>query len=184
MTAQIRKERASKQTLWQFVVGFASFTKINEKLNAINLVLLFSMMILIIVDLIGRTFFSKPLPGTLETTQIIMVFLIFLSLGYTEIKGMHVRAQTLVLRLPARARIVMDIVAYVLGLAYFSCMAWGGALTAWDSWLARQVSESAEIPIYPAKFAIPVGSFLISIVFLMGIIQKVCQLRRKNSSQR
>ena len=176
------KPKTLKQTLWQYAVGFASFTKANERLNNINLVLLFFMMILIVADLIGRSFFSKPLHGTLEITELVMVFLVFLSLGYTEIKGMNVRALTLILRLPERVQIFMDILAYVLGLVYFSIMAWGATLTAWDSWIVRQVSEGAEIPIYPVKFVIPVGSVLIAIVFLMGIFQKLRQIVSKNSS--
>jgi TRAP-type C4-dicarboxylate transport system permease small subunit len=178
MTSDENGKRQRRRALLHFAAGFASYEKCNERINIFSLALLFLMMVLIVTDLFGRSLF-KPVPGTLESTEIIMVFLIFLSLAYTEIKGMHVRAQTVVIRFPKRVQILLDIAASTLGSAYFSFMACGGTLTALESLKARQVSETAEIPIYPAKFAIPVGCVLIVIVFLKDIIIKVRLLRRK-----
>jgi len=157
------------------------FERVNRFFNQMTMILLFLMMLLVVMDVFGRYLFSMPFPGTLELTEVFMVYVVFFSLAYTEILGMHVRAQTLVMRFSDRVIIIFDLVAFALGLVFFSFMTWASAGSAWESFLAGQSTETIEFPVYPAKFTISLGCALTVLVFLNKIIRSSRQLTVKNS---
>ena len=51
---------------------------------------LFSLMILTLVDVVGRKFFNNSVPGGLELTEILMVIVIFGALPLVSWRGEHV----------------------------------------------------------------------------------------------
>ena len=62
------------------------------------------LMMVIIVDVVGRFVFNKPLPGGVEISMLLFVWVIFLPLAYVLFEGNHVRLTLFLVRLPQRGR--------------------------------------------------------------------------------
>ena len=81
---------------------------------------LFSLMLLTLVDVIGRKFFNNSVPGGLELTEILMVIVIFGALPLVSWRGEHVVFDSLDAFTPdwlkgLQARVVHLICAGVFG---------------------------------------------------------------------
>ncbi|MEE9568798.1 MAG: TRAP transporter small permease subunit, partial [Candidatus Binatia bacterium] len=63
--------------------------------------------------------------------------------------------------LSPKAEIAVDILAHLVALFFFLFIAWQSGNSALSSWEFRESSEGLlQIPIYPAKFAVALGSLL------------------------
>ena len=74
--------------------------KTSGALGGTSMVLLFLVMLQVSADVIGRYFFNKPILGTLERSQVMIAAMVFLSWGYTQIAGQHIRLSLIFDRYP------------------------------------------------------------------------------------
>lgn len=149
-------------------------------MNSLSGWILFFMMFLITFDVIGRYFLSRPITGTLEITEFLMVFVIFLSIACVQRRKGHIRVHLITARLSAKKEAVIDIVAHLVAAVFFLLLAWQAGVSGLSSWQYNEASEGLfQIPIYPPKFAVAAGSLLIVMQFLSDIVVLVRRVRRK-----
>ncbi len=136
------------------------------------------LMVLVIADIFGRYLFNSPVPMTYEVGSFLMVFVVFLGLAYTQRMGAHIRVEFFTLRLPARVRAVLDVVASGLGLLLYTIIVYQSTIWAWKSWqVGDYVSGLINIPRWPSQFMVPLGAALLSLQFLADVMQRVAELR-------
>lgn len=117
------------------------------------------MVLQIIVDIVGRTFFESPLKGTMDmTSDWWMVAMVFMALAYAQLRNEHIRATMVTELLPdvwARcAEIGTTILVALLALA----MAYFGWTAAMDAYSVREASDNVRsIPLWPFRFLISLG---------------------------
>ena len=51
---------------------------------------LMALLFLTVTDILGRSFFSRPVPGTVELTSMMLVFVVFLAVAHSEDMGDHI----------------------------------------------------------------------------------------------
>ena len=137
-------------------------------LTGLSLVLLTFMLTL---DVVMRFLFNKPFPAGAETSELIMAYIVFLPLGYTLSKGMHIRITALFEYIPAKAKLFFDIIADVLGLAFcivVTYFAWKFFLHSFS--IREEMLAVVKLPWYVGKFAMPVGFFFFTLWYVVGLI--------------
>jgi len=146
-------------------------------------ILLVGMMFLVVCDVGGRYLFNRPVHGALEITEFIMVGLVFLTLAHTQaIKG-HIQVELLIGLMSRRKKLVLDLVTYVLGTVIFALITWQGWVSFMDSWGIREKTDGLiPFPVYPAKFVVPLGCFLLTLRFIADIMNVLKALKRKDVS--
>jgi TRAP-type mannitol/chloroaromatic compound transport system permease small subunit len=117
------------------------------------------LMLNVVVDVIGRAVFNRPLPGTLDVTQFAwMPVLVSLGLGYALLRGEHIRVNLLTAPTGPRAQRVIEIAGMVFTLATTAVLIWFGAQKASE---AAAFQESAVgtpwLAIWPFRWVIVVG---------------------------
>ncbi len=136
-------------------------------LNAISGYILFFMMLLITVDVTGRYVFSSPIPGTLEFTEFLIVFVVFFSLAYVQLTKRHICVELVTQRLPRRVGDGLAVVVLVIAAVFFLLMGWQSWFAGVSSFEYREASDGlVQIPVYPPKLAIPFGAVLIAFQLL------------------
>ena len=143
-------------------------------LNMIGVGLIFLVALWIGVDVTGRVLFNHPIAGTPEIVKTATVAIAFLCFFYTLRQGRHVRSDILERRLPEAAKKATSILRNILGAAVFAIL----ARYAWDSaWAGYLVGEWEgmvwRIPVYPSRFVIVLGSFLLSIQYILYLARDV-----------
>jgi TRAP-type C4-dicarboxylate transport system permease small subunit len=147
-------------------------------INTISGILLALMMLLIVTNIIVRAV-TWSIPGSVEITEFIMPFVVFLSLGYVQFKKSHIRVEIITGRLPRKARAVVDIVDLLLVGLFFAIVAWQtwGSFT--SSFDYREASDGIlAVPIYPGKFVVVFGSIIMVIQLVKDIGIRIKDYRR------
>ena len=82
------------------------------------------MMLLVAVDVVLRYMFSMPLSFSCEFTQILLLIVVFLGIGYCGIRKTHIAIDVVVSRLPKGAQLVLAPVGDFLSLSLLTAITW------------------------------------------------------------
>jgi TRAP-type C4-dicarboxylate transport system permease small subunit len=129
----------------------------------------------VVADVLGRVIFNHPVKGTPEIISLSIVLICYLQTGYAIRSGGMLRVEALTSRLPDSVNRVLNVIAALLGVLFFSVIFYGsvdGALYAWTS--NEYEGEGAlRVPVWPAKFVIVMGSLLATINYLIILMQVI-----------
>ncbi|MEJ8572773.1 TRAP transporter small permease [Microbaculum marinum] len=105
-------------------------------------VFLFILMMLTVVDVVGRYFLNAPLPGGFELTEFIMAAIVYAGLPVVSAAGAHITIDLLDDVTPAR---VVPWQSLMVNVACAGCF----GVFAWRLWLlGNQISEYGDVTEY------------------------------------
>jgi TRAP-type C4-dicarboxylate transport system permease small subunit len=135
------------------------------------------LMGLVTADVTGRYLFNAPVPMTYEVGAFMLVFIVFLGLAYSQRQRAHIRVEFVTLRLPPKARGVLDLLAYTLGIAVYGAIFYQGFTWAYHGFqIGEYVAGLIDIPKWPSMFAVPFGAMLLGLQFLSDWINRFVQV--------
>jgi TRAP-type C4-dicarboxylate transport system permease small subunit len=141
-----------------------------------GMILLIPMMLLTTGDVIGRAFWNRPIPGTLELSSYMLAVFILSGLAFTnQVKG-HVRVEMLVVRLPDRLRALMEIITTTLSLFIIVVVAWQGFVLGAGE---KAVSDMLRIPQWPFKLLVCLGGSTLALELLLDLCESIKRITRK-----
>jgi TRAP-type C4-dicarboxylate transport system permease small subunit len=128
-------------------------------------------------DVVGTKLFDKPVPATYESTEALMVALVFGGLAFAQRQKRHVRVEFLIQRFSSKTRKVLDLLGLIAGLAFFCLFTWVAWKFFYRSWLDGETESSGiQFPIYPAKFIMFAGALLITLQLWIDTIKDFVRL--------
>ena len=150
-----------------------SFRTISDKIAKFMMVMAatwaFILTFIIIADIIGRGVFNNPVQGVREIVANSIVIIVFLQAGYAIRSRSMLSADFVIDLFPPWARRAALAFGYLLGVAFFVLIIWGGWRFAIDSWVGGEFEgEGAlRVPAWPTRFLILVGSALAIVNYLV-----------------
>lgn len=129
-------------------------------------------------DALLRYTLGRPITGTLEGVELLLVIAVFLSLAQTQADRGHIAVGVLTERLRGRPRAALVAATSLLGLALFGALTWasgGHALRSWQ--MGEYAAGLIAFPIYPSRFLVALGSFLLCLQLLLELARAVMELR-------
>ena len=149
--------------------------KLSRIMCYIGMVLLIPMMLLTSGEVLGRAFWDKPIPGTLELSSYMLAIFILLGVAYTQqVKG-HVRVEMLISRLPERVRAGLDVLTNLLCLFILVILAWQGWVLGIQE---KTVSDMLRIPQWPFRLLVSVAAVLLFLEFALDLAAALKKLVR------
>ena len=150
--------------------------KFSGLLKIIGATALTAMMLLTVVDVIGR-FFKHPIFGSVELVGFLATIVVAAALPYTyKVEG-HVGVEILVRLLSKKAQIIIDIFTGTLSLFLFYLVTWQMFLYAKDIQETGEVSMNLEFPIYYIVYLLAFGLLVFSVTIIETIFKNIKQLR-------
>lgn len=132
--------------------------------------LLFCLILVTCVDVVGRYFFSAPLSGAFEITEILLAALVFAALPLTTERREHIEVDLLNVVLSDGAKRFLSAFAGLFSAAVLATLAWRLASHAVSAAQDGATTNALGIPLAPfgylAAFSCLVSAF---IAFLRGI---------------
>jgi C4-dicarboxylate transporter, DctQ subunit len=119
------------------------------------------IMISVTVDVTLRFLFSRPLDWTLDISQILLLYIPFLSAAWVLRKDGHIRIDILFDLFPIRMRNVLNNVNAILGALIFLLITWYGSQVTLDLIGKHALEQRLDIPTFSIIIIIPIGSFLL-----------------------
>ena len=132
-----------------------------------------ALFVLMFGDVSGRFLFNAPINGTTEVSQYLLVAIAFLSLGYAQLKGAHVRVDTLVSRFPEKLQTCLNIIVLLLAILFFVIMTRQIGLRAYHDW-----SEKILLPVTTLRLPMWWGSLVAAIGSALLVVSLLIQLAR------
>ncbi|MFH1626367.1 MAG: TRAP transporter small permease [Pseudomonadota bacterium] len=153
--------------------------RVNRVLAVAVGVLTLCTMFLVTISIGGRYLLGKPVPSTIEISEVILVLVIFLPLAYVQQRGGHLRVMFLYSRLPKSLRTACDILALALSTMLFALMTWQTLIYALHSWASSETSWGiVPIPLWIPKFGIFFGCLVFSLHTFGSLFMRVKELVR------
>tara|TARA_B110000240_G_C13475795_1_gene442977 strand:+ start:456 stop:1016 length:561 start_codon:yes stop_codon:yes gene_type:complete len=133
----------------------------------------FGMMWLVDANVLSRKLLNKPVMGSVEISQALLVFCIMLGMPYAQVSGAHLRVTMIIGHAPRRISEVLFSLSALVGCIVFAFLAYSGYLFALRSWNVGEEVWGATIrfPLWPVKGVIPIGAGLLSLQFLLDAIR-------------
>jgi TRAP-type mannitol/chloroaromatic compound transport system permease small subunit len=129
----------------------------------------FSLMLLAVVSVGGRNFFSQPLPGYVDWIEQIMPLIAFMGVAYTQRVGGHIRMDIFVGMFQGRPLWLIEFITTLFVLLLMVLLVWGSWAHFQRSfdWNAQMWSRDSSIdialPIWPAKLLAPIAFAVLSL---------------------
>jgi TRAP-type C4-dicarboxylate transport system permease small subunit len=130
---------------------------------------IFALMLIGVAHVLGRKFFDMPVFGYIDIVEIMMAFLVFLALAYTERLGGHIRMELFVSFLKGRWLALFELIGVVLGLAISGVLlvySWDHAMRAY---YLGDSSIDAQIPLWPSKLVVPIALGMLFVRLLVSL---------------
>jgi len=152
---------------------FVSFETLLSVLNSIGTLWIFALMVVISLDVIGRTAFDSPLPGVLELVRLSIVGIVFIQLGHTLRAERITRSDNLIRILQRRSPRVgfgLQALFELAGTAVFFVLFRASLplfLRSWTSGEYAGIEGYITYPVWPVRLVILIGSACAGIQFLL-----------------
>jgi TRAP-type mannitol/chloroaromatic compound transport system permease small subunit len=150
-----------------------SFEGVLSLLNSIGTLWIFVLMVVISVDVIGRTAFNSPLPGVLELVRLSIVGIVFIQLGHTLRAGRITRADHLITKLQQRwPRFGFGLQGLfdLAGFGIFVVLLQASLPLFQRSWASGEyagIEGYVTYPIWPVRLIILIGCVCAGLQFLL-----------------
>lgn len=123
-------------------------------------------------DVLARQFTNESIPGMLEFNQSMLVWIVFLGMGYTQKVGAQVRMTLVTDRVPDRVARGMRIAAYVLSFLIITWMAYQSGLRAFDAFDVNETRQGLlRWPVAPWRAVLFVGLVALAIQLLRDLLR-------------
>ena len=129
--------------------------------------ILLAASIVTVADALLRKFFSRPIQGTFEATELLLAVIIFFALPYTGLTDAHAVLDLTVHRLPKRSQ---DVIIGLNGLfcaVVLGVVAYEMGLLAAEYGRTARTSITMRIPIYPFILPAVAAGWLASLGFVI-----------------
>lgn len=132
------------------------------------------LIIVEVYEVVARYGFGSPTIWAHALSAMLFGAFILLGGAYTLRHNGHVNMDIIYTRLSARGRALLDIVTFLLFLAFIGVLLWKGWGMAWRSIrLLEHDSTEWAPPLYPFKLMLPVGAALLLLQGLAKLARDV-----------
>lgn len=161
--------------------GLAAFKKGVHTLTywacAAGMFFILPLMLLTTTDVISRSFFNKPVPGSFELSEYLLAVIILLAAAYTQqVKG-HVGVDFFTARVSPRVQNAFRVITDLASLFVIAILVAMGYLQAHEE---KAVSDMLRIPQWPFKMLVCAGGLLLWLELLVDLFESAARLAGRN----
>lgn len=176
MSLNYARPDAHKAKDWIAVLRSVN-TRVNWLAVLISSVVLTVMAFMTTFDVTLRAF-GRPFPASVEISQLMEAWVIFLPFAYTLAMDRHVKVTIITMRLPRAWRLASNLFGLFTGMILFALMTWFSWFEFYHSWSINEFMMAAIIlPYWLGKLAMPIGMALLTIQCVISSIMFIHEYR-------
>jgi len=139
---------------------------LSEKLNWLAGWTLVIMMLLVCTNIVSRLF-GRPIMGTVEMIEIMMVVVVAFSLPYGSLTKSHIAVDFVMRKLNQRIQAAIDFITVLVSIGLFGLVAWRCAKLALRLWQMGELSLTLWIPLFPLLYVASFNCILVCVVLIL-----------------
>lgn len=132
-------------------------------------------------DIIKRWIMIWPFPGVHQLNETLMVVMVFLGIGWSQLHRRHIRVSFIISRMSDRRTVIMDIIACLFCLVCIFFLGWKTLQEGLYSVSILEFSGMGNVrfPVYWARMLIPLGALIFAGQLIIDIWTNFTRLRGK-----
>ena len=134
------------------------------------------MMLLTVVDVVLRYVFDRPLMGSMELTEYLMVCVGTLGLAWCALEGAHIKVEIIVSRFPQRLQKFVDSFNYVLLIGVSGVIASQTFVRAGTVRRLHVASAMLDVPQHPFVLVTTFSYLLLFLTAIMLLVHAILSL--------
>jgi len=142
-------------------------------LNWIAGISVVAIMVIVCINVIGRSLFGAPLKGTVDILSQMGVLVIACAIAYTQVVKGHIHITLLLDRLPRRASLFINIIMDILGVILFLIITWQSILFTKVEYEIGELTEVLRMPVMPFAAIVSLGCLSLTLVLVTDLIRLV-----------
>jgi TRAP-type C4-dicarboxylate transport system permease small subunit len=135
------------------------------------------IMMLTVTDVFMRYVFIRPLTGSTELIEFMMVILI-LGIVPAAIENKHIRVDILMERLTPKGQALLDAITIFVGSWLIAILGWRAFMACFFMIRNDVRSPTLDIPVYPFYVIIAIGFILLFFSMIAIFVKKVMEVFR------
>ena len=153
-------------------------TEICRVLNILGITVLLLMAAMTVVDVVGRLF-KRPIVGSTEITEFMMVTIVFLCIGWCALKGRMITVDLITLRLSQRVQAILNSISLFIGLGVMVVITWRSFLETLAVQKESVYTIILHVPSAPFMWILSVGFAVLSLVMVAQLVQNLAKAAGK-----
>lgn len=157
----------------------------SRAMSWVSTVTIFLLFLLVFVDVVGRYFFDRPISGSNDIGELLLVPIAFFAVGFTQLMKEHVRVTLIYTKLSPRGQAIVDAVMFLVGAAIWGLIAWNMGERAWEMTAPGSTISSTSpvlrIPNAPFIYIVAVGSLLFCLQLLVDSGRAMVAIKQRGS---
>lgn len=146
--------------------------RLSRYLNILALAIFFGMMVLTFADVFLRYVFNRPITGTKEYIEVLLVVVVAFTIAYTYRLKRHVTVDIIVSRLRGATKLVWETVITTISFALAFLLLWQSvSQTMFFVERGKVHGTAVYIDAVPFQIAIVVGCFLLAVLLLRDVVK-------------
>jgi TRAP-type C4-dicarboxylate transport system permease small subunit len=131
------------------------------------------MMVLNVIDIVASKWFKWSIPGALDFSEELMVFLTILPIAYIALERGHIIISVVEERLSQKTRFALLVLRYAMGTLVMGFITWRVFTQFQNTVVVGQLKEGVNFPIWPANLAVVLGFGFLALVWLLLLVKTV-----------
>lgn len=131
---------------------------------------IFSVMLLIVANIVLRTVFNQPILGTYELVGFLTAIGVALALAHCAFQDGHIAVSFIMEQFPQKIQFITAVFVHVASLMLWAAAVWALGKFGHAMQIKGLVSPSAEIPVYPFIYLVAFGLLGLCLVLLFKFL--------------
>lgn len=147
--------------------AFDVATKITRWLAILAAVGMAVLMIVNFTDVIGTKFFLRSIPGALDISEELMVFMTLLPIAFVALERGHIRITLLEGRMPPAVRFVLQIIQYGMATLITGFITWRVFVQFQKTLEFVELKQGLDLPVWPANLVTVISFGFLTLVWML-----------------
>jgi len=156
---------------------------VNHHLHKVTLVIGATLVVIVVVimnyEVVMRYVFRQPTIWCYDSSRLILLVKGWILMGYVLQRGRHISITAISNKVRGRARDVLRLIVFSLGLIFSAFITKWGLDVFWFTYRLEQTTETLQLPVCVINVFIPIGGALLALQFLTQIIKQIRGLKKK-----
>lgn len=152
---------------------------INRFLTHVSSIALAVLMFLTVADVFGRYLFNRPVPGTFELTEVLMVLIVFMALGLAQHHNEHISLDLAYNYFSRRQKGATDIFVEVVNLVVVVGITWQLYEYSVRMSEGNYTTAVLELPIHPFVILAIAGTVSYVLAIICDLSKSIAKIRRE-----
>lgn len=122
------------------------------------------LLVMLVAEVVVRELVGRSLLGTIELSEVLLVFIVALGAAHAQRSGAHVSTDLVTSRFPPTTAAAIRVAGMTVAAGFLLWTAWATGERGWEAFEAGETRFGiTSVPVWPARLILPFGLALLAV---------------------